>query len=101
MRVTLLSHSCSATSTASRSHLAISIQQAKDAERLKQSKRGRWWSRARYDTPESFVAALAGAPARSGPSLGLGEDVRIQGNGIVGCALVHGSVAHLTAFPEG
>jgi hypothetical protein len=34
----------------------------------------------------------------SGPSLGLGEDLRLRGNGLEGCALVHGDLVHLTAF---
>jgi hypothetical protein len=28
-------------------------------------------------------------PFESGPSLGLGEDQRLRGNGLEGCALVH------------
>lgn len=53
----------------------------------------------RSDSPESFLAALARAPAVRGPSLGLGDDLRIEGEGVAGCALVAGQVIHLTAFP--
>lgn len=53
----------------------------------------------RFDAPEAFLAALREAPADTGPSLGLGIDVRIAGEGVCGCALVEGDVVHLTAFP--
>ena len=52
-----------------------------------------------YDGPESFLEALSSVPFESGPSLGLGEDLRLGGNGLGGCALVHGDLVHLTAFP--
>lgn len=55
---------------------------------------------ARFDAPEAFLAALADAPCHSGPSLGLGSDLRIEGGGVAGCALIEGAVVHLTAFPE-
>ena len=51
------------------------------------------------DSPEAFLAALGRAPALRGPSLGLGDDLRIEGEGVAGCALVAGQVVHLTAFP--
>lgn len=54
----------------------------------------------RLEAPEDFVSALATAPAAAGPSLGLGQDVRLEGEGISGCALVEGDVVHLTAFPR-
>jgi len=56
--------------------------------------------RARFDSPEAFVAALAAAPGEEGPSLGLGIDVRLTGERVAGCALVAGDVVHVTAFPE-
>jgi hypothetical protein len=55
--------------------------------------------RRRFDAPEPFLAALAGARPVVGPSLGLGDDVRLAGAGVCGCALVAGDVVHLTAFP--
>ena len=60
----------------------------------------------RFDAPEAFLAALAAAPATERPSLGLGGDLRLQGGGVAGCALVHGpagpaAVVHLTAFARG
>ena len=51
------------------------------------------------DAPEAFLAALGRAPVRSGRSLGLGDDLRIEGEDVSGCALVAGQVVHLTAFP--
>jgi hypothetical protein len=51
------------------------------------------------DSPESFLAALARAPAVRTRSLGLGDDLRIEGEDVAGCALVSGQVVHLTAFP--
>ena len=53
----------------------------------------------RFDAPEPFLAALGDTRPRVGPSLGLGEDVRLAGAGVCGCALVAGDVVHLTAFP--
>jgi len=52
-----------------------------------------------HDSPEAFLAALGRAPVERGPSLGVGEDLRIEGEGVAGCALVAGQVVHLTAFP--
>jgi hypothetical protein len=50
-------------------------------------------------SPAAFLAALGRAAAERGPSLGAGDDLRIEGEGIAGCALVAGRVVHLTAFP--
>ncbi|HEY8154226.1 MAG TPA: DUF6569 family protein [Myxococcota bacterium] len=52
------------------------------------------------DSPEAFLAALGRAPAERARSLGLGDDLRIEGEGVAGCALVAGEVIHLTAFPS-
>lgn len=46
-----------------------------------------------------FVAALSRATRRASPSLGLGEDVRLESPALLGCALVAGSVVHLSAAP--
>jgi len=51
------------------------------------------------DSPEAFLAALGRAPVLRGRSLGLGDDLRIEGEDVSGCALVAGQVVHLTAFP--
>ena len=51
--------------------------------------------------PAPFLAAVARASVRGGPSLGLGEDLRLDGAGVVGCALACGGLVHLSAFPEG
>jgi hypothetical protein len=53
----------------------------------------------RFDEPEPFLAAVARARASSGPSLGLGDDLRLEGDGVAGCALACGGLVHLTAFP--
>ena len=52
-----------------------------------------------FDAPEPFLAAVERARVRSGASLGLGEDLRIEGRGVVGCALACGGIVHLSAFP--
>ena len=52
-----------------------------------------------FAAPEPFLAAVAAAGVRPGASLGLGEDLRIEGGGVVGCALACGGVVHLSAFP--
>jgi hypothetical protein len=52
-----------------------------------------------FETPEAFLAALAGAPFTSGPSLGVGDDLRIDGPEVAGCALAHEGLVHVTAFP--
>ena len=50
--------------------------------------------------PKSFVTALKKAPRKNFPAIGLGEDVRIDGNTIIGGGLVaDGKVIHLVAFP--
>jgi hypothetical protein len=54
---------------------------------------------ARLDEPEPFLAALARAPFTRVPSLGAGEDLRILGGEVGGCALVTESLVHVTAFP--
>jgi hypothetical protein len=52
-----------------------------------------------FETPEAFLSALAGAPFTSGPSLGAGDDLRIGGPEVAGCALAHEGLVHVTAFP--
>jgi hypothetical protein len=54
----------------------------------------------RAESPEAFLAALGRAPARRSPSLGVGDDLRIEDEDVTGCALVMGQVVHLTAFPS-
>ena len=50
--------------------------------------------------PEVFVAALRQASRDRFPAIGVGEDVRIAGDSIVGGGLVvDGKVMHLVAFP--
>jgi hypothetical protein len=53
----------------------------------------------RFDAPEPLLDALSAAPATSGPSLGAGQDLRIEGNGVAACALAAPDLIHLTAFP--
>jgi hypothetical protein len=54
----------------------------------------------RFSEPESFLEALRSAPARAAPSLGLGEDLRIDGPDVEGCALEAGELLHLSAYPR-
>jgi len=53
----------------------------------------------RFDAPEPFLEALAAAPTLATPSLGLGTDLRLEGDALAGCALVDETVVHLTAYP--
>jgi hypothetical protein len=53
----------------------------------------------RFEAPEPFLTALARAPFTSGLSLGVGDDLRIEGPEVAGCALAHQGVVHVTAFP--
>lgn len=53
-----------------------------------------------FDAFEPFLEALATAPVSAAPSLGLGSDLRIEGERLAGCALEHEGVVHLTAFPR-
>jgi hypothetical protein len=49
--------------------------------------------------PESFLAAVTDAPRSRGPSAGLGEDMRLRGDGIVGSGLeLDGELVQLCAF---
>jgi hypothetical protein len=54
---------------------------------------------ARFEDPALFLEALAAADAIRTPSLGLGDDLRLRGDSVGGCALVQGEVVHLTGFP--
>jgi hypothetical protein len=56
-------------------------------------------ARARFDAPEPFLAAIARARLRVGPSLGLGEDLRLEDAEVDGCALACGGLVHATVFP--
>lgn len=48
---------------------------------------------------ERFLAALAAVPHRAAKSIGEGDDVRLDGSGITGAALVaDGAVVHSAAF---
>jgi hypothetical protein len=50
--------------------------------------------------PKRFLSTLKKTPQERFPAIGLGEDVRISGNTIVGGGLVvDGTVIHLVAFP--
>jgi len=52
-----------------------------------------------FDAPEPFLEALARASFTTGPSLGAGDDLRLEGPAVTGCALAHEGLVHLTAFP--
>lgn len=53
-----------------------------------------------FDGPEAFLRAVAEAPARASASLGLGEDVRLRGPGVLGCGLFADGLVQLSAFAE-
>jgi hypothetical protein len=49
----------------------------------------------------AFLAAIANAPLETFPAVGLGSDVRLGGDAVVGGALVvDDNVVHLLAFPK-
>jgi len=52
-----------------------------------------------FAAPEDLLEALRQAEWMRGPSLGMGEDARLQSETLTGCALLCGGVVHLTAFP--
>ncbi len=52
-----------------------------------------------FSDPEGFLAALRQTNRDPAPSLGLGEDIRISGADLEGCALAAGDLVHLTASP--
>ena len=53
-----------------------------------------------FEAPEPFLRALVRAPVKVGASIGLGEDVRVRGIGVEGCALFAGGLVHMLAFPS-
>jgi len=53
-----------------------------------------------FDAPGPFLRALVRAPVKVGASIGLGEDVRVRGIGVEGCALFAGGLVHMLAFPS-
>jgi hypothetical protein len=67
-----------------------------DSERLREER-----TRLRFEAPESFLDAVGAAPIRThGPSLGLGDDLRLASEAVEACALaVEGELVHLTGFP--
>jgi hypothetical protein len=50
--------------------------------------------------PAAFLAKVRETQATSGPSLGLGEDLRLRSEAVEGAALVAGEIVHLTAAPR-
>lgn len=51
---------------------------------------------------EDFLAAVARAKQSDYPAVGLGRELRLEGEDVVGAALMHdGSVVHLAAFERG
>ncbi len=72
---------------------------AVDASLVKESEEPPLAEARHFDAPEPFLDALARAPFLTGTSLGAGEDLRIEGPAVSGCALAHHGLVHLTAFP--
>ena len=53
----------------------------------------------RFEDPEAFIAAIARARFRRGPSLGVGDDLRFENAEVAGCALDYQGLVQLSAFP--
>ena len=53
---------------------------------------------AAFDAPEPFLKAVAEARVDRARSLGLGDDLRLEGARVAGCALDSGGIVHLTGF---
>ncbi len=54
---------------------------------------------ARIEDARAFLKAAAGAAVEGFPAIGMGQDVRLTGDGVVGAGLVaDGRVVHLSAF---
>jgi hypothetical protein len=54
----------------------------------------------RFKSPEALLQTLAQADWTRSRSLGAGDDLRVQGHGLSGCALVHEDVVHMSVFPS-
>jgi hypothetical protein len=52
-----------------------------------------------FSHPETFLDTVAQAPVKRGRSLGLGEDLRVSGPNVAGCALSQHGLVHMTVFP--
>jgi hypothetical protein len=73
---------------------------ALDAIDLKKQKQ-RHFSQASIEKAESWVAEVKKAPVAANPSLGLGEDLRIVGDGMVGSCLLHDeTLVYLSVFAK-
>jgi hypothetical protein len=63
-------------------------------------RRGEESAAATASDPVQFLRDVSRAARTASPSLGLGEDVRLDSPAVVGCALVAGVLVHLTAAPH-
>jgi len=52
------------------------------------------------DRPAALLVALSRAECTRSPSLGLGDDLRLEAGPVTGCALDAGGIVHLTAFVD-
>lgn len=52
-----------------------------------------------FESPETLLEALARTEWLRSRSLGAGEDLRVQGHELAGCALVQEDVVHMSVFP--
>jgi hypothetical protein len=51
--------------------------------------------------PDQVLATLAGCPHRRGPSVALGEDIRMEGNGAIASGLVaDGELIQLSGYGD-
>ncbi len=66
-----------------------------------QRQKARQTSPATQEKAESWVAEVMKVPVAANPSLGLGEDLRIEGGGIIGSGLLHGeTLLYLSVFAK-
>jgi hypothetical protein len=55
-----------------------------------------------FREPQDFIDAVIGADTKASAALGMGTDIRFDGSGIVGGALlVDSTLVHVVAFPAG
>jgi hypothetical protein len=76
---------------------ALDMRNASASPQKRQARDGR----ALAQLVHGFLASIAASPQRRAPAVGLGEDLRLSGNGLVGAALIVADrVVHLSGFVE-
>ncbi len=83
-----------------RSYAVDAIDMGNESESPKKPRRASGRAPVAHIVP-GFLAALAAAPQNQVAAVGLGDDVRLSGNGVVGAALIVGDqVVHLSGFSQ-